>query len=194
MVVGLDVLPQLKLGYNYVWNTVKLQGPLDFICGIYCLYFLHHRCRGWSLHKILKSLPTTNHRKLLLKWFLSEYSFWFRYTLVGAIFRELGVKWVLKANIQSIFTVTMCSTPEVLPPLEARTCVNNMFLIGEKWLVVALFLSMIIISFTIGFFIGGALLNTLPTDYNARPVNISQVYWWWRCVVYDIYLATYYYG
>lgn len=67
--------PQLKLGGSYVWNRRRLQGPLEIICGLYCLYFLRHRCEGWSTRRILDSLPNDGyHRTFLLDWFLRTYS------------------------------------------------------------------------------------------------------------------------
>ena len=34
------------------YNNLFLQNPISNLCGAYCLYFLHYRCRGYSLNAI----------------------------------------------------------------------------------------------------------------------------------------------
>jgi hypothetical protein len=38
-----------RVRYNSKW----LQGPSSTVCWAYCLFFLHMRCRGWSLERIV---------------------------------------------------------------------------------------------------------------------------------------------
>lgn len=66
--------PQLRLGTSYTWNKVRLQGPLDIICGLYCLYFIHNRCVGRPIRDIISSLPAGDHKHFLYNWFLDTYS------------------------------------------------------------------------------------------------------------------------
>lgn len=35
-------------------NGVHLQGLNSLVCGLYCIFFLYFKCRGYSLNKILK--------------------------------------------------------------------------------------------------------------------------------------------
>lgn len=41
------------LGKTYVYNTSRLQHPLSITCGQYVVYYLHHRCRGRSMERIV---------------------------------------------------------------------------------------------------------------------------------------------
>ena len=40
------------------YNTRWLQGPLSRVCGLYCAYFLHMRCRGIALDTIVNSFES----------------------------------------------------------------------------------------------------------------------------------------
>ncbi len=37
---------------DFIWNTTPLQGPFSSVCGQYCLFYLLHRCRNWSMDEI----------------------------------------------------------------------------------------------------------------------------------------------
>lgn len=41
------------LGERVVYNTKWLQGPATWVCGAYCVYFLHFRCRGYTFGDIV---------------------------------------------------------------------------------------------------------------------------------------------
>ena len=41
------------LAEDVVYNTKWLQGPTTWVCGAYCVYFLHFRCRGYTFKDIL---------------------------------------------------------------------------------------------------------------------------------------------
>ena len=43
------------LGSRYMYNSIRLQPPQTSTCGLYCLYFLYHRIRGFSFLEILES-------------------------------------------------------------------------------------------------------------------------------------------
>lgn len=40
---------------SFIYNDVTLQSDNSYVCGYYCLYYLLLRCRGVSIHNILKA-------------------------------------------------------------------------------------------------------------------------------------------
>jgi len=42
------------LGEKYMFNTIRLQPHDSSTCGLYCLYYIHHRIRGVDFLDILK--------------------------------------------------------------------------------------------------------------------------------------------
>ena len=43
-----------KNSLYWQYNAQRIQGPLSTVCGQYVLYYLLHRCRGWTLTNILE--------------------------------------------------------------------------------------------------------------------------------------------
>ena len=39
---------------HWIWNERVLQSPLSSVCGQYCVYYLLHRARGYSMNDIVK--------------------------------------------------------------------------------------------------------------------------------------------
>ena len=58
---------------HYTWNTRKLQGIFDSDCGLYCLFFLYYRCRGYPINSIINNL-IDRHSFYLLDWFVSKFN------------------------------------------------------------------------------------------------------------------------
>jgi len=46
------------LGGRYMYNTARVQAYYSSTCGLYCLYFLHHRIRGVNFVDILKTFSS----------------------------------------------------------------------------------------------------------------------------------------
>jgi len=46
----------LKNGPCYSYNKIRLQPIGDLTCGQYCVYYAVHRCRGWTINKIVKAV------------------------------------------------------------------------------------------------------------------------------------------
>lgn len=42
------------LGEKFIYNPVRLQTPYSSTCGLYCLYYLYHRCRDLPFMDILQ--------------------------------------------------------------------------------------------------------------------------------------------
>ena len=58
------------LGAHYDYNPVQLQGVLATTCGHYCLFYLRHRCRGFTMREIVDVFPGRGHNdQFVLKWF-----------------------------------------------------------------------------------------------------------------------------
>jgi len=57
------------------WNRIPLQSIRSSLCGQYCIYYLYHRARGYSLNRIVHdfspSQPLANDRKVY-RWFRSH--------------------------------------------------------------------------------------------------------------------------
>jgi len=58
-----------------IWNKLPLQSIRSSLCGQYCSYYLYHRARGYSLHRIVRrfspSQPLANDCKVY-RWFTSH--------------------------------------------------------------------------------------------------------------------------
>ena len=39
---------------RYSYNDKKLQGDYSTVCGQFCLFYLHHRCRGYDMREITR--------------------------------------------------------------------------------------------------------------------------------------------
>ena len=37
---------------DWMWSSVRLQAPYSSVCGQYCIFFLHHRCKGYTMSEI----------------------------------------------------------------------------------------------------------------------------------------------
>ena len=40
--------------FSWINNLQRIQGPLSTVCGQYVLYYLLHRCRGWTMTNIVE--------------------------------------------------------------------------------------------------------------------------------------------
>lgn len=49
------------LGQNYIYNTIRLQPQGSSTCGLFCLYFLYYRIRGYSFLDIIKTFTNNLH-------------------------------------------------------------------------------------------------------------------------------------
>ena len=69
----------LKLNSNKIsWNFVPLQGPFSSVCGQYCLFYLLHRSRKWTMQEICGffTRDDKNSNDFLVNEFISEHSIW----------------------------------------------------------------------------------------------------------------------
>ena len=55
----------LKNGHGYAFNKIRLQERGTLTCGHYCLYYAFHRCRGWTMNRIVTSLNVKNNDGLV---------------------------------------------------------------------------------------------------------------------------------
>ena len=66
----------LKLNSNKIsWNSVPLQGPFSSVCGQYCLFYLLHRSRKWTMQEICGffTRDDKNSNDFLVNEFISEH-------------------------------------------------------------------------------------------------------------------------
>jgi hypothetical protein len=42
------------------WNKIRFQNYNTNVCGLYAIYFLHFRCRGWTMNQIQKHFNENN--------------------------------------------------------------------------------------------------------------------------------------
>lgn len=56
---------------HFTWNSRPIQDPLSLTCGLYVIYYLLCKSRGYSLHRTLSHFniysPTQNDRKIVKK-------------------------------------------------------------------------------------------------------------------------------
>ena len=52
----------LKNGSNYVANAIRVQSWETTTCGHFCLFYSAHRCRGWSMRRIVHSFDSKHLR------------------------------------------------------------------------------------------------------------------------------------
>lgn len=48
-----------NLKNNYVYNNTKVQGPFSVKCGQFCLFYLYHRCNGYTMLDIVNILDNS---------------------------------------------------------------------------------------------------------------------------------------
>lgn len=58
---------------GFVYNSKRLQSPLSSYCGLYCLYYLYFRIRGFSFENILERFgQNLHHNDLIVSDFFSQ--------------------------------------------------------------------------------------------------------------------------
>ena len=68
-------LKQVTCVWKY--STIAIQCVTSTKCGYFCLYFLFHRCRGWTFDQILqafKRVSVLKNDKIVLTWFQNQNS------------------------------------------------------------------------------------------------------------------------
>lgn len=62
------------MGNQYVYNTQRLQAHNSSTCGLYCLYFLYYRVRGYSFSNILNrfSLNLKHNDSIVIDFFIKK--------------------------------------------------------------------------------------------------------------------------
>jgi hypothetical protein len=48
-----------KLSIDFIYNRTKVQGKNSILCGEFCIYYLHMRCKGFSIASILETLSNS---------------------------------------------------------------------------------------------------------------------------------------